>query len=171
MAHGESAAAAGTLVSISRFLQVPGTLAITFGITRLPWLNIRRTSVVILLLMAVVSVGLFAIDNRPVALVALVIQGFASGALLPLLVSILMDLPDVPMSGVATAAGLFFTVGQVAGAGAPIAVGWLRDASGGFDAGLGFVAVVVLLAVLPALALHDHDTRVRHDSVVLPSKV
>jgi CP family cyanate transporter-like MFS transporter len=134
---------------------VPGSLGLCYLITRLAFQNSRKYAVMVLLVVQTISVGLVAAPLGIGLYPLLVVQGAASGALLPILLSIIMDLPAVPASQMGMAAALYFTVGQIAGAGAPVGVGWLRDVTGGFTAGLLAVAGFAFVCLLPASRMVD----------------
>jgi LPXTG-motif cell wall-anchored protein len=52
-----------------------------------------------------------------------------------------------------TAGGLFFSAAEIGGAGGPIMLGVLYDATGGFDSGLYLLAGIGLLLAIAALHL------------------
>jgi len=58
-----------------------------------------------------------------------------------------------------TAGGLFFSAAEVGGAGGPIALGVLYDATGGFAAGLWMLAAMAALMLLGALRLRALEAR------------
>jgi CP family cyanate transporter-like MFS transporter len=153
--HGIALSAAGLLVSVSRLLQVPGNLLITGVLARSDRTNATSTAVVSMLVVIGVSVSVILFGDHVWIAIALFVQGLALGGLLPVLISALMNVRGVRPGDVATAAGLFFTVGQSAGAGAPVVVGWLRDTTGNFDAGLVFIITVVLAAALPGAFIRE----------------
>jgi CP family cyanate transporter-like MFS transporter len=153
--HGIALSQAGVLVSVSRILQVPGNLLITGLLARSERTSATSMAVVGMLVTIGISVSLILFGNPVWIAIALFAQGLAVGGLLPALISALMNVHGIRAGDVATAAGLFFTIGQSAGAGAPVVVGWLRDTTGNFDAGLIFVIAVVLAAALPGALIRD----------------
>jgi CP family cyanate transporter-like MFS transporter len=153
--QGMALSQAGVLVSVSRLLQVPGNLLITGILSRSDRTNATSMAVVSMLVVIDMSVSVILFGNHVWIAIALFVQGLAVGGLLPVLISALMNVRGVRPEDIATAAGLFFTIGQSAGAGAPVAVGWLRDSTGNFDAGLVFIITVVLAAALPAAFIRE----------------
>lgn len=143
---------AGLLAAGQRICSVVGALAVPFFVGR-GRAGRRRATIVACLLLAAASVASLALGNHVITVVSLVVQGLAAGALLPLLLATLLDLPEVDHRTSATAAGLYFTVGQIAGSVAPIGVGWLEDATGSFTSGIVIVAAVVAVMVVPARRL------------------
>jgi cyanate permease len=117
----------------------------------------RKGTIVASLLLASSSIGALTVGNHELTVISLAIQGLAAGALLPLLLAALLDLPEVDHRTSATAAGLFFTVGQIAGSASPIVVGWLEDTTGSFTSGTVLVSAVVALTIIPALRLAHAD--------------
>jgi cyanate permease len=154
-AKGYSPSAAGLWASVCRLSQVPGSVGLCYLITRLTFQNSRKYAVMGLLVVQTITVALVAAPLGIGLYPLLVVQGAASGALLPILLSIIMDLPAVSASQMGMAAALYFTVGQIAGAGAPVGVGWLRDMTGGFTAGLLAVAGFAFVCLLPASRMVD----------------
>ncbi len=112
--------------------------------------TLRRVPM-LLVMFVVTSASVLTVlsGDSSLTLVALLVQGFVNGATLPLLLGLLIDLPDVAPSQTGSAAGLFFTVGQSAGALAPTATGALHDLTGSYDAGIVMVAVLLLVAMFP----------------------
>ena len=153
--QGIALSQAGVLVSISRLLQVPGNLLITGTLARSDRTSATSMAVVSMLVVIGASISVILFGNHVWIAIALLVQGLALGGLLPVLISALMNVRGVRPDDIATGAALFFTVGQSAGAAAPIAVGWLRDTTGNFDAGLVFIISVVLAAVLPAAFIRE----------------
>lgn len=98
-----------------------------------------------------IAVGVLGLPALTVT--GLLVQSACAGALMALLFGVLVTLPGLPAQQSATAAGLYFTVGQLAAALSPIAVGWLLDSTGGFTSGLVAVAVAVCVAIVPARLL------------------
>jgi CP family cyanate transporter-like MFS transporter len=152
---GFSPSRAGLWSSLSRLMQVPGSIGIGFAVGQVRIRNARKRTVCGLLAVTAVTVLLMAPDLHGGTYPLLLLQGGAIGAIMPLLLALIMDLSAVPASQMATAAALYFTVGQVAGAGAPVVVGWLHDTTGGFTAGLALVGGITLAAIAPASRIRD----------------
>lgn len=148
---GFSINSAGSWASIARIVSIPASLAICAVAARMRARNARSWVVMVLLGISATSIALVALHTSVVP--ALVLQGAAAGALLPLLMAILMDLPEIRAAEMATAAALYFTVGQVAGAGAPILIGWIRDATGGFSTGMLVISGMAVAGFWPAARL------------------
>jgi cyanate permease len=91
----------------------------------------------------------------PLLIPILAIQGFCAGAVLPLLLSMLMDLREVGGAAMGTAAGLYFAVGEIGGFTGPAMMGLLKDLTGSFTAGLSVLAAITLVMLVPTAMLPD----------------
>ncbi|MCC6174589.1 MAG: MFS transporter [Chloroflexi bacterium] len=101
------------------------------------------------------ATALLAIDRLtgPTLVGVLVLEGFCAGALLPLLLSILMDLREVGAEAMGAAAGIYFSVGEVGGFTGPSVMGLLKDLTGSFSAGMMVLAGVALVMLIPTSLL------------------
>jgi len=70
--------------------------------------------------------------------------GVTESALLPLMLLILMDSPEVGSRHMGAAGGMYFTVAEMGGFTGPLIMGLLVDATGAFLAGVGFLAGLCL---------------------------
>ena len=102
----------------------------------------RRLVIAGMLLAYAMAAMVLATAHGPVLLVGLILQGIARGSVTALLMLTLMDTPEVGSEHMAVAGGLYFTVGEVGGFAGPSLLGWLRDASGDFVAGLVVLAAL-----------------------------
>jgi MFS family permease len=107
----------------------------------------------------VAAAGLAAsamIENPAAKMVALSIAGFGIFGCLP----VFWTLPTAFLSGAAAAGGiaLINSVGNLAGFAGPYAMGWLKDATGTYAAGLFSLAAAGLTGMIIVLVLgHDHS--------------
>ena len=106
-------------------------------------------------LLAVSAGGVAAgmIGSQLLTVTGLLVQSVCAGALMPVLFGVLLALPGLPSRQAATAAGLYFTVGQLAAALSPVVVGLLLDSTGGFTSGLAAITGAVIAAIVPARML------------------
>lgn len=79
--------------------------------------------------------------------------GVASAAVMPLMMAILMDLPQVGARRMGAAAGVYFAIGEVGGFGGPALLGFLYDATGTFGWGIAVLASIALVALVPLWVL------------------
>jgi MFS transporter, CP family, cyanate transporter len=89
----------------------------------------------------------------PVLLGGLVLQGIARSSLMTVAILTLVETRGVGEKHAGTASGLFFSAAEIGGAGGPILLGVLYDATGGFDAGLFLLAGIGALLAVAALRL------------------
>src|SRR3546814_7932670 len=75
-------------------------------------------------------------DLGPTLMLGLVLQGIARSSLMTVAILTLVETRGVGEKQAGTASGLFFAAAEIGGAGGPILLGVLYDATGGFDAGL-----------------------------------
>jgi nitrate/nitrite transporter NarK len=109
------------------------------------------------LLVAVAGLAAAAvIDDPTMKMVALSIAGFGIFGNLP----VFWTLPTAFLSGAAAAGGiaLINSIGNLAGFAGPYMMGWLKDATGTYEAGLLTLAASGLFAMILVLVLgHDHS--------------
>lgn len=89
----------------------------------------------------------------PTLMAGLVLQGIARSSLMTVAILTLVETRGVGERYAGTATGLFFSAAEIGGAGGPILLGVLYDATGGFDAGLFLLAGVGALLAVGALRL------------------
>jgi cyanate permease len=70
----------------------------------------------------------------------LILAGATSRGVMPIIMLILMDSPQVGSQRMGAAGGLFFTAGEVGGVLGPLLLGIAADATGGFGGGLFMLA-------------------------------
>ncbi|CDY77341.1 Nitrate/nitrite transporter [Caballeronia glathei] len=115
----------------------------------------RRWHVAIALLVAAGGIAAAAALDQPVLkMIALSIAGFGIFGCLP----VIWTLPASFLSGAAAAGGIaaINSLGNLAGFFGPYAMGWIKDSTGGFGAGLLCLAGAGLVGVAAVLLLH-HD--------------
>jgi nitrate/nitrite transporter NarK len=108
-------------------------------------------ALLVLICIQIAVVGLF---QPPLILAAVTIEGFCSAGILPLMMQALMETPAIGPERMGTAAGLYFSVGEIGGFGGPLIMGTVTDATGGsFLAAMLAFAVLMLVMLIPALRL------------------
>ncbi|HEX6841293.1 MAG TPA: MFS transporter [Stellaceae bacterium] len=108
----------------------------------------------VLAALGIAGCGLF--QDPTLRVVSIAIGGAGIFACLP----VFWTLPTAFLSGTAAAAGIAIinAIGNLAGFAGPYVMGWLKDATGGFTAGLLTLAGAALIAAGIVLALH-HDRK------------
>jgi MFS family permease len=115
----------------------------------------RKRHVAIALLVAAAGIAAAAgLDNPVQKMIALSIAGFGIFGCLP----VIWTLPAAFLSGAAAAGGIAAvnSLGNLAGFFGPYAMGWIKDSTGGFGAGLLCLSGAGLVGVAAVLLLH-HD--------------
>jgi cyanate permease len=126
--------------------------AIIPGITKA---GSRRPIIVSLLLIEGVFIYTIGITSGTFLAASIIIYGVASGAVMPLMLVVMMDLPAVGAEYTGVASGLFFSIGLSLGFIGPIVTGYLTDLTGSFIPGLILLAVVVEAMIVFALLLKE----------------
>ncbi len=155
---GWSESDTGLLTSVMNLATVPAALTVSFAGHRIH----RRTGLVGAAALMLVATTLLLVAPGG-ALVWVIGAGLANGTLFTLAMTLPLDVADTP-GAVGGVAGMMLGVGYVGIAIAPITLGAVRDATGGFDAVLAIVALTsaALLAVTCACSpdrLHRGLTR------------
>lgn len=92
-------------------------------------------------------VGLFA-DVWQLSL-ALLSLGVTAAAVMPIMMAVLMELPQIGAQRMGAAAGVYFGIGEIGGFSGPALLGLLYDATGTFTWGITALALVAVAALLP----------------------
>lgn len=151
---GRSDNVAGYLSALSITIGIMGSLTIA---RLVPTHQRRRALVAIFALLALLVV---MIGSLPAGLLVatLGVLGFVRAGVIPLLFLEIMGDPDIDLSDIGAATGLFFAVGEVGGFSGPFAFGAVADATGGFTGSL----VLLSLAALGAAGASAMLARQRH---------
>jgi fucose permease len=88
-------------------------------------------------------------------IIGLLFHGLSFFSLFPLLVLVLMDLPEVGSKYMGSAAGMFFRVAELGGFARPFMTGAVKDPTGSFVVGAGLTAG--LAGVMSVIAFHLRD--------------
>ncbi|MHA2235531.1 MAG: hypothetical protein ACXABH_09390, partial [Candidatus Thorarchaeota archaeon] len=89
-------------------------------------------------------------------LASLIIFGIVSGAIMPLMLVVMMDLPEVGAEYTGIASGLFFSIGGSMGFIGPIVVGYLTDLTSSFLPALILLALVVEAMIVLTVILKEN---------------
>ncbi len=128
----------------------------------------RKVHAAIALAVAVVGIGGSAVISTPaLTLVFMTIGTCGMFSALP----VFWTLPTALLSGSAAAAGIaaINSIGNLAGFVGPFAIGWIKDQTGSYSAGLLLIAGLALLAMLTVLIL-GHDDAIEKPPVMLPTE-
>ncbi|MGD9395784.1 MAG: MFS transporter [Candidatus Thorarchaeota archaeon] len=149
--RGMSPVDAGYLASIPTWVGL-------FGSAIIPGVAVagsRRPIIVASLLIEGIAMYIVGIATGSSLLISLVVYGIFSGGVMPLMLVVMMDLPDVGADYTGIASGLFFTIGPLMGFIGPILVGYIADQTSTFIPALILLAVVVEAMILLTLFLKE----------------
>ena len=137
------AASIPLVVSIPTLLVVPRLVA--------PRLRGR----VLALMSCVTAVSLLVIASASgvFLVMGLVFYGLTLCCVTPLLMLILMDIPEVGPKYMGSAAGIFFCVAEIGGFVGPLIIGAIKDITGSFLVGAFFIAGTLLIMSIMALLI------------------
>lgn len=142
---------AGILASIPTWVGLIGSGVIP-GITTA---GKRKPIIIALLLIEGITIFIVGITSGTSLVATLVIYGIVSGAIMPLMLVVMMDLPNVGAEHTGIASGLFFSIGASMGFIGPIVVGYLTDLTSSFLPALILLAVIVEAMIVVTLFLKE----------------
>jgi cyanate permease len=139
--EGFSPTAAGFAASIPLLAGIPAVLVIPRLVT-----SYRRGQLIaILAILAVLSIlALLTLPGFPL-LVGLIVFGGSASPLIPVLMLVLMETPEVGSRYMGSAGGIFFCVAEIGGFLGPSIVGYFVDLTGTFLVGACFLALLGLV--------------------------
>ncbi len=146
---GMDAATAGYWAAVPSVVGIAGSLLI-------PRLAVpeRRIAILILLFASATAASLLIQTALgPSLVVGLFLQGIARSSMMTVSLLIIMEFPQVGSRRTGAAGGLFFSAAEIGGVSGPVAIGLVSDATGGFDAGLQVLAVVMASMIVLTLVL------------------
>ena len=147
-----------TLVSATPY--VVGLVAMVWWGRRSDRVAERRFHTAIPLFIAAAGIAIStALDDPTLKMISLCVAGFGIFACLP----VFWTLPTAFLSGAAAAAGIAVinSIGNLAGFAGPFAMGWLRDHTGTYAAGLLLLAALGLIAMGIVLMLGHTEVNAR----------
>ncbi len=142
-------AVAGFAASIPLLVGIPSVLLIT----RLVPSHLRERAVAIVSLLIAITIIIIANASGAFLVLGLVLQGLCFTSAMPLLMLILMDIPQVGAKYMGSAGGMFFCVAEIGGFAGPYLVGAIKDWSGSFLIGAIVIAGLSLASSAMALLL------------------
>jgi len=148
---GMSPVDAGFLASLPTWIGLIGS-AIIPGVAVA---GSRKPLIAVLLVIEGVSIYIVGVTSGSFLLLSLIVYGIISGAMMPLMLVVMMDLPSVGADYTGIASGLFFSIGPLMGFIGPILVGNLRDLTGDFIVPLILLALVVEAMLLFTFFLEE----------------
>ena len=142
-------AVAGFAASIPLIVGIPVVLTVP----RLVPPRLRGRIIALMSFMFAISLLIVATTSGAALVAGLALYGLFVTPILPLLVLVLMDIPEVGSRYMGSAAGMFFCVAEIGGFGGPFVMGAIRDVTGGFLAGVSLLAGLAVAVSVMALLL------------------
>lgn len=140
---GLSPVLAGFAASIPLAAAIPATLVIP----RLVPAHLRGRFIALFALFIVVTLFVVVTTQDAALLAGLILFGIAYSCFFPLILLILMDIPEVGSRYMGSAGGLFFCVAEIGGFSGPLIMGALVDMTGTFLAGVFFLMSLGLAVI------------------------
>ncbi len=150
-ARGMSPAISGVLSSLPAITGIIGSILVLRLASRGSG-NRKIATIALLVVTGLCVASIMFVDGWPLVL-AIAVEGFCAAAIQPLMLNILMEMPSVGPRRIGTAAGIYFSVGEVGGTAGPALMGLLADVTGSFTPGMLAMAAVMLIMVAPALRI------------------
>lgn len=153
--NGMTVADAGFLASLPSLIGMVGSISLNRIAVRL-----TSKKPLILVLLAVTGFGIYLMGTSTgfVLWGSLIVYGFCSGALTPLMMLVLMDMHDVGTELMGAAGGLYFMVGEIGGFSGPFVMGYVKDYTGSFLFGIVLLAILVEIMLIPAFILRERKS-------------
>ncbi len=148
---GISSQAAGFTASVPLIAAIPAV----FLIPRLVPRHSRGRFLALLAFLTSAGLVISATASSWLLIAGLVLYGLTTPALLPMLMLILMDEPQVGSENMGLAGGLFFAVAEIGGFSGPLLMGVTVDATGGFLLGVSLLAAAGLILAASVFFLRE----------------
>lgn len=157
---GLSPAVAGFAASIPLIVGIP----IVLFVPRLVPPRLRKRIIALASLAVVIALMIVVMTSGGPLIMGLVLYGLSFTCVMPLLMLILMEIPEVGSRYMGSAAGMYFCVAEIGGFAGPFILGAIRDLTGGFLIGASFIAGLSLAMVVMALLLRIQPASGTQDS-------
>lgn len=150
-AKGMTAASAGYWAVIPTIVGLAGSLLIP----RLATPSRRHLMLAGLCAASMLATVLLLAESGPLLILGLALQGIARSSMMTVAMLTLVETPGIGERHAATASGLFFSAAEIGGAGGPLLVGLIHDASDGFGTSLAILTAIAAALVLATLRLRQ----------------
>jgi CP family cyanate transporter-like MFS transporter len=148
-ASGLSPVSAGFAATIPILSGIPTVLTIP----RILPPHYRGRAIALLSLVVTAAIWTTSVTSNTPMIIGLVIYGMANNCAMPLLVLMLMELPEVGSKYTGSASGMFFCIAEAGGFAGPFIVGAAKDLSGSFLAGTCLLAGLSFVRMFIALSI------------------
>ena len=150
--HGLARAGAGFLASIPPIAGIVRSILITTLAGRL---KSRKPLILLLFAACGASILLMELTSDLPLVASLVTYGSLSGAMLSLMMLVLMNMRNVGEKRMGAAGGLYYTIAEMGGFVGPSIIGYLKDLTGTFLAGMVTLSILCETMIVPVLILNE----------------
>ena len=151
---GSSPANAGYATSLMTLSGVLGSLVVPRFMYRLKH---RRLVIATLLLVSGCAILVIGMGEGVCLWLGILLAGFFTRALMPVLTVMLMEMPEVGAEHMGTVGGLFFSIGEVGGFLGPFMMGYLKDVTDSFLSGIFFLTTATWATTIATVLLKSKD--------------
>jgi len=163
---GLSPKIAGFAASIPLVVAIPAVLVVP----RLVVPRLRGGIAALMALATAIAVLIVATASDIPLIAGLVFYGASFCPIIPLLVLILMDLPEVSSRYMGSAGGMLFCVGEIGGFAGPFIIGAIKDLTGSFLIGACFLASLSVIISVMGLLLKPSLSQTHKFDVIVKSR-
>lgn len=147
---GWSPADAGYATSLMALSGILGSLTVPIFSHHL---RSMRLMIAVLLFVSGASILIIGVGAGLSLWLGILLAGFFTRALMPVLTLTLMDMPEVGAERMGTAGGLFFSIGEIGGFLGPFLMGYLKDLTGSFLSGIFLLTIITEAAIIASASL------------------
>jgi len=149
---GYSAVEAGFIASLLSLSRIPGSVSIP----RISYyIKSKKGALSLTLLSTALLLPTLDISRGGILILETILLGFFIGGLMPLLLLIFMDMPEVGSRYMGITGGIFFSIGEIGGFSGPFLIGLLKDITGSFTAGMILLSLYTGAMILPTLTIRE----------------
>jgi len=149
---GMTPAFAGFMASFLSFSRIIGSLIIP----RASYLvGSKKLVISVCLLIAGISTFFMTTGSGLIMWIGTLLSGISLAGLMPLMLVIFMDMPEVGSKYMGAAGGIFFAVGDAGQTFGTFLIGYLKDIAGSFFAGILFVVAVMEVMIIPTILVKE----------------
>ena len=129
------------------------------------WLGLRKPVLIGCALGLAAMIPLMLLFTGPLLVIVMVFAGLFFGPLIPIAVTIPVELPEVSVRHAGTAAGLLFMGGNLGATFGPIGIGAVIDITGTPWGGIVVATSALLITMLPLMLVRETGSRANPQAV------
>jgi cyanate permease len=151
---GMTSAEAGIFASLPSWMGILGNIFLP----RLAKMGRRKPILALLILIDGIMIYFVTITSGVILVAALVLLGLCTHSILPILMIVLADIPEIGAEYMGFANGVLFSIGCVFGVFSPLLVGYIADLTTSVIPGIVILSVLTELALIFAFLLKEQYT-------------